>query len=208
MHKNMKSIILTTSLRMPDELSDDYLTAHWEIKKQRQGLQVYVQEALHCLHYEYKLLLYFGYQIPSNSANSAANSAVLMVRSRPEQWLISGRWHLENSKTLVELVISLNSAWFYISEWKSPGALKTDLNYAKRKSGAWTCWARQALWLNCRFLYLHAAALLFVSYHKPRTSLSRGKPNSCKCLWKCLTFQSGRDRFRLAKTVSWWELSR
>lgn len=79
------------------------------------------------------------------TANSAASSAVLMVRSRPKQWLISGHWHLENRKTLVELVISLNSAWFYISEWKSPGALKTDLNYAKRKSGAWTRWARQAL---------------------------------------------------------------
>lgn len=117
-----------------------------------------------------------------------------MVRSRPKQWLISGHWHLENRKTLVELVISLNSAWFYISEWKSPGALKTDLNYAKTKSGAWTRWARQAL-------YLHTAALLLVSYHKPCTSLSRGKPNSCKRLSKCLTFQSGRDRFRLAKTV-------
>lgn len=144
MHKNMKSIILTISLRIPDEMADDYFSAHWEIKKQRQGLQVYEQEALCCLHYECKPLLYFGYQIPPNSANSAASSAVLTVRSRPKQWLISGHWHLENRKMLVELVISLNSAWFYISEWKSPGALKTDLNYAKRKSGAWTRWARQA----------------------------------------------------------------
>lgn len=62
----MKSIILTISLRIPDEMSDDYFSAHWEIKKQRQGLQVYEQEALRCLHYECKPLLYFGYQIPPN----------------------------------------------------------------------------------------------------------------------------------------------
>jgi len=29
----MKSIILTTYLRMPDEMSDDYTSAHWEAEE-------------------------------------------------------------------------------------------------------------------------------------------------------------------------------
>lgn len=64
MHKNMKRIILTISLRIPDEVSDDYFSAHWEIKKQRQGLQVYEQEALRCLHYECKPLLISATKYP------------------------------------------------------------------------------------------------------------------------------------------------
>ena len=125
------------------------------------------------------------------------------LRSDPSRYTGSGRaQNVGGSGNFTKVCL-----FMYLRVKQSAGTIETDWTAQKEEPGAWTRQATQGVCLSCR-LPPHCCPAVPVAHHKSCTSLSRGRPNSWKCLWKCLTSQSNKERFHLARSINWCNPSR